>query len=157
MATRLERILGAGLLTAAIGVGAYGGVALTNNRANAEGSPSPIPTAVSLDGTPGPEATPGDPYTILNNEDFKSFSVARSRVEPGITTEVHKLIDTDEVYYILSGKGEMEVDGELMGVVVANDLIFIPKNSKQRIKNTAYNDLLFLCICSPRFDGRNYQ
>ena len=94
---------------------------------------------------------------MFNNEDFKSFSVARSRVEPGITTEVHKLIDTDEVYYILSGKGEMEVDGELMGVVVANDLIFIPKNSKQRIKNTAYNDLLFLCICSPRFDGRNYQ
>lgn len=94
---------------------------------------------------------------ILNSEDFESFSIAQSRVEPGITTEVHKLIDTDEVYYILSGKGEMEVDGKLMGVVEANDLVFIPKNSKQRIKNMAYSDLLFLCICSPRFEARNYQ
>jgi mannose-6-phosphate isomerase-like protein (cupin superfamily) len=94
---------------------------------------------------------------IFNNKGLRNFSMALARVEPRITTEVHRLLETDEAYFILSGKGEIEVDGELMGTVEANDLIFIPKNSTQRIKNTIEIDLQFLCICSPRFEARNYQ
>lgn len=93
---------------------------------------------------------------VLNREEYNFFSVAKARVQPGITTELHNLKDTDEAYYILSGKGEMEIDGENVGIAQANDMVFIPRNSTQRIKNITNEDLIFLCICAPRFKPESY-
>ena len=94
---------------------------------------------------------------ILNVEDFRSFSLAKARVLPGLTTRNHKLNETDEVYYILEGKGEMEVNGKKLGTAKKGDAVFIPKNANQRITNSGTKDLVFLCICAPRFEVRNYQ
>jgi mannose-6-phosphate isomerase-like protein (cupin superfamily) len=94
---------------------------------------------------------------LLNSGDFSSFSIARARVAPGVTTTLHQLHETDEVYYILSGNGEMEIDGVKMGMVAANDMVFIPKNATQRITNIGENDVMFLCICAPRFEVGNYE
>jgi len=93
---------------------------------------------------------------VLNTEEYNFFSVAKARVEPGVTTELHNLKDTDEAYYILTGKGEVEIDGEKIGIVKENDMVFIPRHSTQRIKNITSEDLIFLCICSPRFKPENY-
>ena len=49
---------------------------------------------------------------LLNSGSFAAFSIAQARVEPKVTTSLHRLRDTDEVYYILSGKGKMEIDDE---------------------------------------------
>lgn len=94
---------------------------------------------------------------LLNTESFNNFSIARARVAPGVTTTLHRLLETDEVYYILSGRGEMEIDGEKMGTVATNDVVFIPKNATQRITNVGDNDVVFLCICTPRFEVLNYE
>lgn len=94
---------------------------------------------------------------LLNTEEVNNLSIAKARVEPGVTTTLHKLRNTAEVYYILSGKGAMEVDGEKMGVVATNDMVCIPENSTQRITNTGESDLVFLCICTPRFTPENYE
>ena len=94
---------------------------------------------------------------ILNVEDFRSFSIAKARVLPGITTRNHKLNETDEVYYILEGKGEMEINGKNLGTAKKGDAVFIPKNANQRITNSGNDDLVFLCICAPRFEPGNYQ
>ncbi len=93
---------------------------------------------------------------IFNQKDYGPFSLAQARVEPGVTTLLHTLTDTDEVYYILSGSGEMEIGGRIVGTVTERDLIFIPRNTPQRIKNLTDKDLVFLCICAPRFDTGNY-
>lgn len=89
---------------------------------------------------------------IMNAEAFSSFSLAEARVAPVVTTVAHTLTETDEVYYILTGKGEMEVGGEIIGTVAEKDIVFIPRNTSQRIKNILDQDLIFLCICSPRFE-----
>ena len=94
---------------------------------------------------------------LINMETIPSFSIAEARVAPGVITEIHKLKDTDEVYYILSGKGEMEVGGKLYGIMEEKDIVFIPMNSTQRIRNIGEADLTFLCICSPRFEVKNYE
>ena len=65
--------------------------------------------------------------------------------------------EKDEVYYILSGKGKMEIGGEVTGIVAERDLVFIPKNTTQRITNISDMDLVFLCICAPRFKIENYK
>ncbi len=92
---------------------------------------------------------------IFNRKDYGSFSLAQARVEPGVTTVLHTLSDTDEVYYILSGSGEMEIGGRTIGMVNEKDLVFIPRNTAQRIKNLTDKDLVFLCICAPRYDPSN--
>jgi mannose-6-phosphate isomerase-like protein (cupin superfamily) len=94
---------------------------------------------------------------MLNTGAFNNFSVAMARVVPGITTTIHRLKETDEVYFIISGRGEMEIDGETLGFVTKNDLVFIPKNTTQRITNVSDKDLIFLCICAPRFEVSNYE
>jgi mannose-6-phosphate isomerase-like protein (cupin superfamily) len=94
---------------------------------------------------------------LFNTESFENLSIAKARVEPGVTTSLHHLANTVEIYFILSGKGEMEINGEPMGIVAENDLIVIPPDNTQRIKNVSNNDLVFLCICSPRFKNENYK
>lgn len=93
---------------------------------------------------------------LFNRPAYPRFSIARARVEPGVTTALHALEGTDEIYYILSGKGRMEVDGYLKEEVRAGDLVVIPAGRSQRITNVGEQDLLFLCICGPRFEPAVY-
>ena len=94
---------------------------------------------------------------LLNNPNDRSQSLARARVEPGVTTAWHRLKDTTEVYYILNGKGLVEI-GELHKKEVnRGDVVKIPANMAQRIQNTGDEDLLFLCFCAPAFGAECYE
>ena len=83
-------------------------------------------------------------------------SIARARVEPGVTTELHCLRDIVERYVIVSGRGVVEVDGQPPAEVAAMDVVIIPANHSQRIRNTGDSDLVFLCVCTPRFAAEKY-
>ena len=93
---------------------------------------------------------------LLNRPDQPQLSVAQARVAPGITTALHAL-EVEEVYYILHGKGEMERAGVMLGTVKPGDLVRIPAGQSQRITNTGPEDLVFLCICTPRFRQEAYR
>ena len=75
------------------------------------------------------------------------YSLAHARVKPGEITLPHRL-KSSEVYYILEGEGEMYIDKEKKKVS-AGEVIYIPPNSVQRIKNTGVKELVFLCIVDP--------
>lgn len=93
---------------------------------------------------------------ISNSNDDPELSIAQARVKPGITTRWHRLINTIERYSITSGQGLVEV-GDLKGQQVkAGDIVIIPADCRQRIKNTGQTDLKFLAICTPRFLPKNY-
>jgi len=93
---------------------------------------------------------------VLNEKDDPSQSIARARVEPGITTELHKLIGTSEVYYIISGAGEVELNHDVKQTVTVGDVVRIPAEMPQRIKNIGSEDLVFLCFCVPAFKQECY-
>ena len=80
-----------------------------------------------------------------------------SRVEPGVTTRWHRLIDTCERYTIINGTGRMEIDDLPAEDVSPGDTVLIPPMCKQRISNTGLEDLVFLAICTPRFRQEAYQ
>ncbi len=84
-------------------------------------------------------------------------SVARARVEPGVTTRWHRLRATTERYYILSGQGEVAVGDLPPQPVGPGDYVLIPADTRQRIRNVAETDLIFLAICSPRFNADAYE
>lgn len=75
------------------------------------------------------------------------YSLTHAVVKPGEITLAHRL-KSSEVYYILEGEGEMYIAEEKVKVS-AGQVIYIPPDSVQRIKNIGTNDLVFLCIVDP--------
>jgi mannose-6-phosphate isomerase-like protein (cupin superfamily) len=91
-----------------------------------------------------------------NDESDPSVSIARSRVRPGVTTQLHSL-DVDERYLIFAGLGEMQVGNLPASCVGRGDVVVVPAGTAQRIRNTGDDDLVFYCVCSPRFRPEGYQ
>lgn len=75
------------------------------------------------------------------------YSLAHAIVPIGHTSTPHSLT-TSEVYYILSGTGEMHIDDETQ-TVGPGDAIYIPPTAKQFIQNTGTEPLVFICIVDP--------
>ncbi len=101
-----------------------------------------------------PEITAGDRTRLrelLHPDSAHGFagrySLAHAIVRPGAQSVRHRL-QTDEVYYILSGHGRMHIDDE-SAAVEPGDAIEIPPRSLQWIENTGESDLVFLCIVDP--------
>jgi mannose-6-phosphate isomerase-like protein (cupin superfamily) len=95
--------------------------------------------------------------TELHNTDVdEDCSIARARVEPGVTTRLHRLEGTIERYVILEGTAEVTVGDVAPVEVGVLDVVNIPAGSEQCITNTGECDLVFLCICTPRFRQQNY-
>ncbi len=88
---------------------------------------------------------------ILNDEQSPHLSVARCKVNPGITTELHSLAGTKEIYLIEKGSGMMDDGACEPFLVIPGDSIVIPPDHPQRIKNTGEADLVFKVMCTPRF------
>ena len=109
------------------------------------------PTVVKED-LSGEHLTPEGCYILENwNSTEDGMSIARARVEPGVTTQRHILAGVDEKYLIVSGTGSIEV-GDLPATEVATgDLVVIPAGTPQRIINAGEEDLIFYCICMPGF------
>jgi mannose-6-phosphate isomerase-like protein (cupin superfamily) len=98
-----------------------------------------------------------DILELSNSADDPAASIARARVAPGVTTRWHRLRGTTERYVILEGRGRVEM-GELPPQLVEpGDVVVIPPLCRQRIANVGETDLVFLAICTPRFQQDNYQ
>lgn len=90
------------------------------------------------------------------NDGGDELSIARVRVAPGVTTAWHRLEGISERYLIISGQAQVELEGMPATAVGAGDVVRIPANVAQRIRNTGAQDLLFHAICVPRFQPQAY-
>ncbi|TVQ06828.1 MAG: cupin domain-containing protein [Leptolyngbya sp. DLM2.Bin27] len=75
------------------------------------------------------------------------YSLAHAVVPVGQVSTPHALA-TSEVYYLLSGQGEMHIDDEV-SAVVPGDAVYIPPNARQYIRNTGDQPLVFICLVDP--------
>jgi mannose-6-phosphate isomerase-like protein (cupin superfamily) len=94
---------------------------------------------------------------LSNSSDDPDASIVRARVEPGVTTRWHRLRGTVERYYILHGRGRVEIGKLPPQEVRAGDIVLIPPMCRQRISNIGSEDLIFLAICTPRFSNAVYE
>lgn len=94
---------------------------------------------------------------LSNSPDDPDCSIARARVEPGVTTRLHRLAATVERYVILAGRGVVEVGDKSPAGVGPGDVVLIPAGCPQRIANTGKSDLIFLAVCTPRFRPEAYE
>jgi mannose-6-phosphate isomerase-like protein (cupin superfamily) len=77
-------------------------------------------------------------------------SLAEATLAPGRATVLHHHARTEEIYVVLAGVGEMEVEGERRGVA-PGDAILIPAGARHRIRADAAAELRFLCCCAPAY------
>ncbi len=93
---------------------------------------------------------------LYNDPDSPEISIARARLAPGETTRWHVLSGIGERYVILDGAGRVEIGSELSQDVTQGDVVSIPSGKPQRIHNVGPMDLIFLAICTPRFNESAY-
>ena len=126
---------------------------------------------------PGPAASPGMKHPLhlkasavevwteercfiselINIPADPECSIARARVEPGVITRWHRLAGIAERYIILSGRGRVEIGDLPPQTVGPGEAVLIPAGCRQRIANTGPGDLVFLAICTPRFQPASYE
>jgi mannose-6-phosphate isomerase-like protein (cupin superfamily) len=94
---------------------------------------------------------------LSNSADDPAVSIARARVAPGVTTRPHSLDGTEERYLVMSGEGRARIGDEPPQLLATGDAVLIPPGVSQQIENTGDEDLVFLCICTPRFRWQNYR
>jgi len=81
-----------------------------------------------------------------------SCSIAHAIVPAGEASLPHLLETSMELYYILSGCGEMHIDDET-SQVHEGQIVLIPPKARQYIRNIGTGDLVFLCIVAPKWQA----
>lgn len=94
---------------------------------------------------------------VLNGAGDPGLSVARARVAPGVVTQPHRLHGVVERYLIVEGRGVVSVGGLEDSEVGPGDLVVIPAGVTQSIRNVGATELVFYCICTPRFRQECYE
>ncbi len=115
-------------------------------------TPTLLPSAA---GDPFPTRERCEIRELLNAPVDPAASLAEARVAPGATTELH-VLPVDERYIVLRGEGRIELGGR-WSRIRAGDAALIPAGTPQRIENVGAEDLVFLCLCTPRFTPEAYR
>jgi mannose-6-phosphate isomerase-like protein (cupin superfamily) len=104
-----------------------------------------------------PTAEPCWIEEVANDAGDPEVSIARARVLAGVCTAWHRLLGVSERYLIISGQGSVELGDASPAPVGVGDVVRIPPGVAQRIRNTGPDDLVFYCICQPRFRPACYE
>ncbi len=88
--------------------------------------------------------------------DCQNQSLAEAVVAPGKTTLLHKHHISEEIYYVLAGRGEMRLGDEYHPVTVGDSICILP-GIPHNIKNTGDELLVFLCCCSPPYSHEDTE
>ncbi|MEO0078938.1 MAG: cupin domain-containing protein [candidate division WOR-3 bacterium] len=83
------------------------------------------------------------------------YSLAVAQLDLGAKSRPHRL-KTAEVYYLLSGCGNMHIDNET-AAVAAGDAVYIPPGAVQWLENTGAEPLAFACIVDPAWQPEDEE
>jgi mannose-6-phosphate isomerase-like protein (cupin superfamily) len=92
--------------------------------------------------------TTKDGSTIRELHHTERQSLAEATLEPGHATQRHFHRQSEEIYVVLEGEGELEIDGEIRHVG-SGDAALIPPGAWHEIR--AAGLLRFLCCCAPPY------
>lgn len=85
------------------------------------------------------------------NSSLSQQSLAEATLLPGTSTTRHYHPKSEEIYYILQGKGLMEIDG-VEQEVNPLDAVAIPSKRIHQLTNIGTVNLVLLCCCSPAYE-----
>ncbi len=89
-------------------------------------------------------------YVLKDNTVLKNLILSSTDLKPKQSTRGHSHPGQEEVYYFVSGVGEMEIDDQRFNVQ-GGDVVLIPDGAFHRVHNgSKSNTLYFVCV----FDGK---
>jgi mannose-6-phosphate isomerase-like protein (cupin superfamily) len=80
----------------------------------------------------------------------RNQSLAEATLEAGQATDRHYHAEAEEIYYVVEGAGEMELDGESRGLSVG-DAVLIPPGAWHQVRASPQGRMRFLCCCAPAY------
>ena len=83
------------------------------------------------------------------------YSLAHAKLAGDTASLPHRL-KTSEVYYFISGRGLMHVDGETTSVA-EKQALYVPPGATQHLENIGNDDLVFLCIVDPAWRAEDEE
>jgi mannose-6-phosphate isomerase-like protein (cupin superfamily) len=86
-----------------------------------------------------------------SNADTRYFDFRISSYQPKGYAEVHVHEVSENIYYVLQGKGMVELDGK-RHLVEPHMVVHIPAGVRHGIFNTGLEDLIFIVVASPPAD-----
>ncbi len=86
----------------------------------------------------------------LSNAPVEKQSLAEAFLLSGGATQRHYHRASEEIYFILEGRGIMELDGDKREIG-PGDAVLIPANSWHQITADEKGGLRFLCCCAPPY------
>ena len=90
-----------------------------------------------------------------SNSQIKNFSLAYGTLEPGQIAKPHSHIEAEEVYYIISGIGRIQIGDEVIGIKTG-DAIYVPPGYKHPLENLSSKEkLVVLAIESPAYSDQD--
>jgi mannose-6-phosphate isomerase-like protein (cupin superfamily) len=107
-----------------------------------------------------------EPFTTLDGSTIRVLldaaaggaanqSLAEAELAPGQQTQRHYHARTEEIYVLLEGGGEMEVEGGRAAVGIG-DAVLIPAGARHQI-TAGEEGVRFLCCCAPPYsDGDTF-
>ena len=78
-------------------------------------------------------------------------SLAEARLPVGCRTAPHYHPVCEEIYYLLAGRGRMQVEDDIRPVA-PGDAVAIPPGKRHQITNIGDETLRFLCCCAPAYE-----
>lgn len=85
------------------------------------------------------------------NSCVRHQSLAEARLPPGAATAPHFHPQAEEIYYLLEGRGRMQIEGDVQEVG-PGDAVAIPPGARHQITNIGNETLRFLCCCAPAYE-----
>jgi len=79
----------------------------------------------------------------------RNQSLAEASLEPGQATERHYHRASEEIYFVLDGSGEMELDGARRRIA-EGDAVLIPPGAWHELR-AGDEGVRFLCCCAPPY------
>ncbi len=86
------------------------------------------------------------------NSCIRNQSLAEATIAVGTSTQEHYHIKSEEIYYILSGKGRMKIENEFREVGPL-DTVAIPPGQRHKLWNTGTVPLVLICACAPAYEN----
>jgi len=92
--------------------------------------------------------TTKDGSTIRELHHTQAQSLAEANLDPGETTQRHYHRASEEIYFVLEGEGELEIDGERRRIRPGDAALIRPGAWHECV---AVSQLRFLCCCAPAY------
>ena len=84
------------------------------------------------------------------NSSLTRHSLAEIRHPPGTASQEHIHTEAEEVYYVMSGRGGIRVDGETREIGPGDVVVIVP-GERHKVWQVGEKDLVLLVTCVPAY------